>query len=227
MFATVYRSPKVQKQLPDVNVHAASFEVEPLDVRGDFADEWAGLQNKWGGKTKKQVRKTPRLAAFRDFYSQIGFDPGQTPPSVENLIKRFLINSGPGHGYPNINFIVNAINVAAVEFEVPMGIFDTQAVDGEIRLDFTVGGEPFRPLGTSTPVQLDAGKLVLCDNEKVLSIFCYRDGETQKITPATRKVVLLGCEVPGIDKAVVFSAMERGICLLETVARLKPLVTAE
>ena len=55
--------------------------------------EWAALKQKWNGKSKKQVRNAPRLAAFRKFFMAIGFDPGRTPPSVENLITRFVLKA--------------------------------------------------------------------------------------------------------------------------------------
>ena len=66
-------------------------------------------------------------------------------------------------------------------------------------------------LGEQQPSPLDPGLLVLRDDEKVLSRFCYRDGVAQKIRGKTKRIWLLGCMVPGFTEAQVRRAMDSAI----------------
>lgn len=98
---------------------------------------------------------------------------------MQNLLQRFFIQDELAR-LPLIHPAVDAVNLAALEHRIPLGAFDSAAVAGSLRLDFTQGGEPFQGLGEPEAAELPAGVLVLADEEKVLSRFCYRDGEAQR-----------------------------------------------
>jgi len=189
-----------------------SLKVQPKSAVGTWAD-WERLHQVWKGKSRKDVERDPRVQAYRTFYTQMGLDPSRTPPSVQGLVQRFLRDEVLTK-IPVIHPIVDAVNLAAVESMVPLGVFDASRVKGEIALDLTKGGESFHPLGGSEVVSLEPGWIVLRDDEKVLSQFCHRDSDAQKITTNTTSVWLLGCQVPGVSAFEVLDALARAIELL-------------
>jgi DNA/RNA-binding domain of Phe-tRNA-synthetase-like protein len=143
----------------------------------------------------------------------MGLDPSRTPPSVQGLVQRFL-RADELSKIPTINAIVDAVNLAAVEMMIPLGVFDARRVVGEIRVDLSQGGEYFHPIGADAATSLEPGVVILRDDEKVLSQFCHRDADAQKVTVNTQDVWLLGCQVAGVSADTVASSLSRAIELL-------------
>ena len=216
MYQPINMSPDVQKLLPGVRVIGCRTTLA-LRSPSDYivrAEDWRRLHRIWRGKTKAEVAAEPRIAAYIDLYKQMGLNPKKNPPSIQNLIKRFLIRDTLER-YPVIHPIVDAVNVAAVESLTPMGVFDAETVEGDLLLALTEGGELFRPIGAESSMVLSPGVLVLRDDVKVLSQFGYRDGDAQKVTSATSSVWLLGVQVPGIEDSSVEQALDRALELIE------------
>ncbi|USB31708.1 phenylalanine--tRNA ligase beta subunit-related protein [Paenibacillus sp. YPG26] len=208
MYTQIKMSPEVAQNLDGVKVYGLQLQLTPKEAGGeaDYKAEWEQIHTAWRGKSKSEVAAVPTMAAYQSFYQQIGLNPKKYPPSVQNLIQRFFIKDELER-LPLVHPIVDAVNVAALQHLIPLGVFDAECVNGDIHLTFTQGGEEFQGLGASEPEALPEGLLVLADEEKTLSRFCYRDSEVQKVTDATRQVWLLGCQVPGVDEEVVKAAL--------------------
>jgi DNA/RNA-binding domain of Phe-tRNA-synthetase-like protein len=220
-WSTIAMSPAVAASLPGVEVLGGTVSLLPrAHARSTSESDWRALHERWRGTTKAALGDVPEIACYRAFYRLLGLDPGRTPPSVESLISRFLIKPELTR-FPAIHPIVDAVNVAAVASLVPLGVFDAERIRGAVTLARADGGEPFQGLGAPTPEPLSAGALILRDDEKVLSRFCYRDAEAQKITPSTTTVMLLGCLVPGMSAAAVDAALDRALDELTRVYDVK------
>ncbi|MDA1478061.1 B3/B4 domain-containing protein [Bacillus changyiensis] len=221
MYQTISMSDEVEKKLNEVQVFAVKLDLEPIITEKlDLKADWEVLHEKWQGKSKSEVAQTERIVAYQDFYQQLGLNTKKTPPSVQNLIQRFLIKEELTR-IPVIHPIVDAVNVAAVKHLIPLGVFDAAQVKGDIRLTLSKGGEWFQPIGSQNPEKLDSNMLVLIDDEKVLSLFCYRDSEKQKITEKTRSIWILGCQVPGVSAEVIFQALDASQSYLSQTFHLK------
>lgn len=216
MYYSIKMSPQVEQELDGVSVYGLQLELTPIqpEPNTDFTEEWNQIHSVWKGKSKAEVAAVPVMASYQEFYKKIGIDPKKYPPSVQNLIQRFFIKEELTK-LPLIHPIVDAVNVAALQNLIPLGVFDAECVSGDIHLTFTQGGESFQGLGELQPETLPEGLLVLADDEKVLSRFCYRDSEVQKVKDTTRHVWLLGCQVPGVTDQTVKQALEAGLELLK------------
>lgn len=211
MYQTIAMTSEVRERLPEVHVLAVKLKLKPLNEAPSsilFEEDWHRLHQQWKNSTKSDVANQEKLMAYQQFYrDQLGLNIKKTPPSVQNLIQRYLIKDTLER-LPVIHPIVDAVNVAAVSHLIPLGVFDAQCVEGEVQLALSHGGEEFQPLGSSTLESLPPHMLILADEVKVLSQFCYRDCEAQKITENTQEVWLLGCQVSGISVQTVEAALE-------------------
>lgn len=180
---------------------------------------WLAQHELWHGRSRAQIRNHPRVAAYRAFSKEIGVDPDRFPPSVQALIDRGLRNK-PAGAWPRVNPVVDAVNAVAVAELAALGVFDADRVTGQVRLTPSRGGEEFLALGADESVRLDPGRLVLADDVRVLSLFGHRDGMHQRVTHDTKRVIVLGCVVPGIDAASVARALARAAALLTDPAPL-------
>jgi lysyl-tRNA synthetase, class I len=160
------------------------------------------------------LAELPRVRAFRQIYRRFGVDPGSRRPSAEALLRRVL---GPAKGLYRINSVVDAYNLASVEFQLPMAAYDVDRLAPPVLLRFAVDGELHRGIGQPQAEQLAAGELVYADQRVILCRdFNYRDADETKITLETRNVAVFvdGCD--GVSAEELLDALqtvtERIVC---------------
>jgi DNA/RNA-binding domain of Phe-tRNA-synthetase-like protein len=207
-------APEVAERWPGVGVVTAPVLAgTPEGLAGLVEARWQRLHDGWVHEPPDAVTGHPYIAAYRQFARALGLDPDRHPPSVQMLIDRGL-RGRPPRAWPRIAPIVDAVNVVAVDTLVALGAFDAAKLAPPVHLVLTSGGEPFHALGSKREVQLAAGELVLRDRDRVLSLFARRDGIFQAITPQTRRVLVLGCAVAGVDGTAVAAAVRDAVDLL-------------
>lgn len=111
-------------------VSAWAVQVEGVSVRDDPA-VWDALQScasNWrqrhGGDTAGQVEG---VRAARTLYRAFGIDPTRTRPSSEALLRRAL----NGRDLYRISNVVDVGNWVSLEFLLPLGLYDRDAIVGE------------------------------------------------------------------------------------------------
>jgi DNA/RNA-binding domain of Phe-tRNA-synthetase-like protein len=135
----------------------------------------------------KELNDFTYIKSWRETYRQMGLNHKRYRPKVEALIRR-VIN---GQNFPVINTAVNAY--LAVEFlaMLPIGGYDMAAVDGDIRLRVSKGGELFKPLGGGDMEFTDPGEIVYSDSKTILTRhWNYRDCDPAKITESSTMIIL-------------------------------------
>ena len=89
------------------------------------------------------LSQQPKIDAWRKAYSSFGAKPKKYKCSVENLYRMIL----GGIELKHINKIVDIYNYISIMYMIPVGGDDTDKVDGNVRLTFAQGDEPFTELG--------------------------------------------------------------------------------
>ncbi len=129
----------------------------------------------------------PKIAAWRQAFSQFGARPSKFQSSIEALVRR----SRRGDALPPINALVALYNAVSLRFLVPIGGDDLDLVSGGLHLRVAKGDEEFIPLGAEDADPPEAGEIIYDDDAKVLCRrWTWRGGEKSKITPATSNAVL-------------------------------------
>ncbi len=203
---------------PAIGLVGCSVEIEQTGST-DFTSEWTAIRSEASGKTKADVQNHPVASKYYQLYRQLGIGSG--PPSAANLLIRYAIGGGATKALPQIHPAVDAGNVAQAEMLVPVAVFDGDSIEGDMLLDLARPGESLLAFGYDHPEPLKEGRLVLRDEHKVLSEFCYRDGKAQAVTPATRRLRILGCRVRGVDAQHVRLTVQRVLELLSRSHRVR------
>lgn len=206
---------------PSVRLFACGVDVEPSGAVCDFTLQWSAIRDNCRTWSRDDVRNHTTASRFYAFYRKIGINPGKTPPSAANLLIRFAIGANAERGVPAINPVVDAGNVAQAETLVPIAIFDADALSGDMLLDIARPGDTLLAFGFAQTEPVSQDRLVLRDQNKVLSEFCYRDGQVQAVTPATRRLQVLACQVAGVPDETVIGALLRVLELLSTCHHLR------
>ena len=134
------------------------------------------------------------VAVWRDAYQKFKTKKGARC-SVENLLKRVLKGNPVGSITPS----VDAYNAVSLAYALPVGGEDIDAMDGDIRLGITEGGDAFRALGEDEDAPTLAGELCYRDDAgAICRCWNWRDGVRTALTDESSKAFLI---IESVDPA--------------------------
>src|SRR5580692_12875846 len=76
----------------------------------------------------RAVLEASAILSTRAGYKALGKDPARYRGSAEALLRRIL----SGKGFPQINSVVDIINLISVESRLPIGLYDLAHVKGDV-----------------------------------------------------------------------------------------------
>ena len=91
----------------------------------------------------KAVLEGPAVLATRRGYKALGKDPARYRGSAEALLRRVI----SGKGLPQINAVVDVINLASMESRLPIGLYDVAQVRGDVVFRAGRVGETYKGIG--------------------------------------------------------------------------------
>lgn len=209
-------SAEAVQRLGGQNVRLLSIDAQlpPCADTRDFSAQWAHIRQTWSGAGKDQVRAHPVARAYVSLYATLGINANKVPPSAVNLVTRFAIAGGATKAIPRIHPAVDAGNVVQAETLMPVAVFDASAITGELLLDVARDGDSFLGFGFAQPEPVAADRLVLRDSSKVISEFCYRDGQATAVHSGTRFLKVVIPVAPDVSDEQVSRAFARLLELL-------------
>jgi DNA/RNA-binding domain of Phe-tRNA-synthetase-like protein len=89
------------------------------------------------------VLESLQVETTRKAYKALGKDPARYRGSAEALLRRVVA----GKGLPQINAVVDVINLVSVESRLPVGLYDLGHVVGEIVFRAGRAGETYKGIG--------------------------------------------------------------------------------
>jgi len=128
------------------------------------------------------VLASPQVEATRAAYKALGKDPARYRNSAEALLRRVV----GGKGLPQINAVVDVINLVSVESRLPVGLYDLGHVVGEIVFRAGRAGETYKGIG-KYDLNLE-GLAVFADTVGPHGS-ATSDSERTMVTAATREVL--------------------------------------
>ncbi len=134
------------------------------------------------------------VAVWREAYQKFKTKKGARC-SIENLLKRVLKGNPVGSITPSVDIY----NTVSLTHALPVGGEDIDAMDGDIRLGITEGGDAFRPLGEEEDAPTLEGELCYRDDAgAICRCWNWRDGERTALTDDSKKAFLI---IESVDPA--------------------------
>ena len=145
----------------------------------------------------QDIKNHPRIASWRQAYSDLGSNPNKFYSSIESLGRR----ARRGDQLPYINTLVALFNYFSLKHMVPSGGDDLDSVDGRLCLTLAKGDEPFTPFNSDVVEYPAPGEVIYVDNSKVMCRrWNWRQGDQTKMTPATTNVAINVDCLPPVSK---------------------------
>ena len=91
----------------------------------------------------RAVLESSKILATRSGYKALGKDPARYRGSAEALLRRIL----SGKHLPQINTVVDIINLVSVESRLSIGLYDLAQVKGDITFRAGRAGETYKGIG--------------------------------------------------------------------------------
>ncbi len=91
----------------------------------------------------RAVLESPQILATRAAYKALGKDPARYRGSAEALVRRVIA----GKGLPQINAVVDIVNLVSAESRLPIGLYDLAHVSGDIVFRAGRVGETYKGIG--------------------------------------------------------------------------------
>ena len=164
-------------------IHAGPVAVGPAgaDLLAEMDRIAAALAAEHAGRAPGEIEG---LSPARELYRAFGIDPTRTRPSSEALLRRVL----QGKGLPRILNAVDVCTLCSLRFLLPIGLYDSGCVRGDVVLRRGGPGESY-PGIRKDEVHLD-GRPTLADAEGPFGN-PTSDSLRTSVTPATRALTMV------------------------------------
>lgn len=137
--------------------------------------------------TSNTISENEVVAVWREAYKAFKTKKGARS-SVENLLKRVL----KGNPVGSITPLVDMYNIISLKHALPVGGEDIDAMEGDIRLRITEGGDAFRALGDEEDSPTLEGELCYLDDAgAICRCWNWRDGQRTALTDDSEKAFLI------------------------------------
>jgi DNA/RNA-binding domain of Phe-tRNA-synthetase-like protein len=135
---------EVKKKCPRTALACLTARVEvgasPVPLLGEMNQRELEIQEL---TFPRGVLESPQVEAVRKAYKSLGKDPARYRGSAEALLRRIVA----GKGFPQINAVVDVINLVSVESRLPVGLYDLAHVTGEVLFRTGRAGETYKGIG--------------------------------------------------------------------------------
>ena len=166
------------------------------------------------------VLESPQVEATRRAYKALGKDPARYRGSAEALLRRIVA----GKGFPQINTVVDVINLVSVESRLPVGLYDAAHISGSVVFRAGLAGETYKGIGK---YDLNLEGLPVFADDQGPHGSATSDSERTMVTPQTTGILAIVVSFfgpEGLDRwtqrmsdllAEYASAQNVGICIVQ------------
>jgi len=190
---TVTIDPKLKAKCPRTALACVTARVETDASPAGLLEEIKTRENEIQKLPfPRGVLESPQVEATRKAYKALGKDPARYRGSAEALLRRVVA----GKGLPQINAVVDVINLVSVESRLPIGLYDLEHIVGDIVFRAGREGETYKGIG----------KYDL--NLEGLPLFADTGGPHGSATSDSERTMVTGATKQVLAVLISFSGME-------------------
>lgn len=135
---------QLKAKCPRTALACVTSQVKVCTTPGNLLAEMRALEKKTLRLPEpRAVLESPEIQTTRAAYKALGKDPARYRGSAEALLRRVIA----GKGLPQINVVVDVINLVSAESRLPIGLYDLAHVSGDVVFRAGRAGETYKGIG--------------------------------------------------------------------------------
>jgi DNA/RNA-binding domain of Phe-tRNA-synthetase-like protein len=192
-----YVAPALQAEFPELGLVYREVPVRPGRSSREVKARLRQASDRFTGAKAVTLRQQPIPWAYRVFFRHVGIDPDERHTPIEAI----ALERMRAGGFQSQNIVDDALLLATLETGVPVLAFDAAAIEGELGLRVSPGGED---LGD---VPLSSGQVVVADSRRPLAVLFGAIREGCAVQRTSTRMVLAAVRVKGVPEVSVEEAL--------------------
>ena len=192
-----YVDATLRAEFPELGLVYTEIPVRPQRSPPPVRARLRTASDRFTGAKAVALRQQAIPWAYRVFFRHVGIDPDERRTPIEAI----ALERMRAGGFQSRNLVDDALLLATLETSVPVLAFDAAAVDGDLGLRVSPGGEL---LGD---VPLSAGQVVVADSTRALAVLFGDTAEGCAVQWSSQRMVLAAVRVKGVPEVSVEEAL--------------------
>ncbi|MEA2438922.1 MAG: hypothetical protein QOH76_346 [Thermoleophilaceae bacterium] len=192
-----YVDATLRAEFPDLGLVYTEVPVRPRRSPPEVRERLRIASDRFTGAKAVTLRQQPIPWAYRVFFRHVGIDPDERRTPIEAI----ALERMRAGGFQSRNVVDDALLLATLETGVPVLAFDAAAVDGELGLRVSPGGESLGEL------PLSSGQVVVADGVRALAVLFGETAEGCGVQPSSQRMLLAGVRVKGVPEVSIEEAL--------------------
>jgi DNA/RNA-binding domain of Phe-tRNA-synthetase-like protein len=191
----------LRAEFPDLGLVYAEVPVRPRRSPQAVRARLRYASDRFTGAKAIALRQQPIPWAYRVFFRHVGIDPDERRTPIEAI----ALERMRAGGFRSHNLVDDALLLATLETGVPVLAFDAAAVDRELGLRVSAGGELLG--GGEDGLPVSSGKVVVADANRALAVLFGDIADGCAVQPSSERMVLAAVRVKGVPDVSVEEAL--------------------
>jgi DNA/RNA-binding domain of Phe-tRNA-synthetase-like protein len=192
-----YVDATLRAEFPDLGLVYTEVPVRPRRSPPEVRERLRIASDRFTGAKAVTLRQQPIPWAYRVFFRHVGIDPDERRTPIEAI----ALERMRAGGFQSRNVVDDALLLATLETGVPVLAFDAAAVEGELGLRVSPGGESLGEL------PLSSGQVVVADGVRALAVLFGETAEGCGVQPSSQRMLLVGVRVKGVPEVSIEEAL--------------------
>ena len=196
-FTHGYVDPTLRSEFPELALVYTELPVRPQRSPAPVRARLRAASDRFTGAKAVTLRQQPIPWAYRVFFRHVGIDPDERRTPIEAI----ALERMRAGGFQSRNLVDDALLLATLETGVPVLAFDAEAVDGDLGLRVSAGGESVG----EKPVS--AGQVLVADSSRALAVLFGEVADGCGVQWSSERMVLAAVQVKGVPDVSVEEAL--------------------
>jgi DNA/RNA-binding domain of Phe-tRNA-synthetase-like protein len=192
-----YLDATLAAEFPELGLVYTEVPVRPGRSPAPVRARLRAASDRFTGPKAVALRQQPIPWAYRVFFRHVGIDPDERRTPIEAI----ALERMRAGGFKSQNLVDDALLLATLETGVPVLAFDAAAVDGDLGLRVTSGGE------TLGDLPLGGGRVVVADSSKPLAVLFGDTAAGCAVQWSSERMVLAAVRVKGVPEVSIEEAL--------------------
>jgi DNA/RNA-binding domain of Phe-tRNA-synthetase-like protein len=192
-----YVDATLRSEFPELGLVYTEVPIRPRRSPPEVRERLRLASDRFTGAKAVTLRQQPIPWAYRVFFRHVGIDPDERRTPIEAIaLERMRAGA-----FKSENIVDDALLLATLETGVPVLAFDGAAVEGELGLRVSPGGESLGEL------PLSSGQVVVADQVRALAVLFGETAGGCGVQRSSERMLLAAVRVKGVPEVSVEEAL--------------------